>query len=101
MSLFGSDIPFFWLALIAMCAVFAFFTRRSTFDTLSLSITALGIDILLVCGSVRLGLESKSLSGVLIIVGLTAVGALVLSAMTILHLHRNQHREGQDRDESH
>lgn len=101
MSLFGSDIPFFWLALFAMCAVFAFFTRRSTFDTLSLSITALGIDILLVCGSVRLGLESKSLSGVLIIVGLTAVGALVLSAMTILHLHRNQHREGQDRDESH
>ena len=99
MGLFGSGIACFWFSLIAMCAVCAFFAKPFAFDTLSLSIAALAVDVLLVCGSVRPGLETRSLAFILIVVGVTALGALALSAMSILHLHRNQHREGKERDE--
>ncbi|MCA1248866.1 DUF2157 domain-containing protein [Massilia sp. MS-15] len=99
-SLFDSNSPMFWLALLALCQLFTFFTSRAAFDTLSLSITALAIDVLLVCGAVRLGLEFRSFGALLVLVGLTAVAALMSSAMLIIHLYRKQSREGQDRDQS-
>jgi hypothetical protein len=83
--------PHFWLGLVMIAGVAAAMRQRRFFDIFVLSAAALGLNVLLVGGFVRLLVEGSvgSAIGLLFPVGLVAAGAL---AGTVQYVMREQRR---------
>ena len=83
--------PHFWLGLVMIGGVAAAMRQRRLFDIFVLSAAALGLNVLLVGGFVRLMVEGSvgSAIGLLFPVGLVAAGAL---AGTVQYVMREQRR---------
>ncbi len=70
--------PQYWISLLVIAAACAWFASRSGYDLMALSVAALGLNALLVCGLARLLFQGggSGAMGSLLLVGLVAAGAL-------------------------
>lgn len=82
----GNALLYYLLSLIILGVGAAFLTQRRLFDVTALSVLALGLIFLLVAGLLRL-LDSGG-SGILLVVGLAAVGLMAAAVRGILALMR-------------
>lgn len=89
-ALFSSEPGFYPAALIALSGAAAYFAQGRAFDIRALSMCALGIDGLLIGGSVKMVSTTNSFMAILFIVGLTILTALYFTVKAILHLHHTR-----------
>jgi uncharacterized membrane protein len=87
--------PHYVLALVLLTGAAALLTQRAAFDVFALSAVALGLNVLLVGGLVRLLFESHNGEpiGSLFMIGLAAAGLLAGSVSVILRLARRYQAE--------
>jgi len=87
-ALSSSDPSFYPMVLITLACAAAYFARDKAFDIRALSMCALGIDGLVIGGSIKMVSNTDSLFVMLFIVGLTILIALYVTVSTIVGLHR-------------
>jgi len=88
-ALFSDDPSFYPMVLITLSGATAYFAQDKVFDIRALSMCALGIDGLVIGGSIKMVSNSDSLLAIFFIVGLTILIALYVTVSAIVRLHRS------------
>lgn len=87
-ALFSRDPSFYPMVLIALCGAVAYFAQARAFDIRVLSMCALGIDALVIGGSIKMVSNSDSFLAIMFIVGLTILIMLHVTVSAIVGMHR-------------
>ncbi|MEO8135820.1 MAG: DUF2157 domain-containing protein [Betaproteobacteria bacterium] len=82
--------PHYFAGLVVLAAAAALLAQRRAFDIFALSAAALGLNVLLVAGLVRLLLDGHSggVIGALLVIGLVAAGLLAATVSAVMRLAR-------------
>ena len=89
-ALFSSAAIMYVVGLLILACALAYFAHESAFDIRALSICALGIDSLIIGGSVKMVSNINSLGAMCFVVGLTILVTLALTVTPILNLYRSR-----------